>query len=698
MSTALPSRNAPCPCGSGRRFKHCCGLSPAPAAPDRASPTAAAADDFLAAQALHREGRIDEAERRYRDILAVLPGHAGALHFLGVCAYQRGDDDTAARHIEAALAANAREPMANNNLGLVYRRQERQDDARAAFDREIAIDPRNAVAYNNRGLVEKELGYLDSALRDFTQATRYSGDFAEAYANLGNVLLDQRAYPQAVEACDRALSINAGIAVAHAVRGRALTEMGQLAEAIASQSRALALEPAMPYLPGYLLQARMAACDWDSFADDCRRIAAAIDRGERAVVPFAALQLPLTPAQQQRCARLHSGAGRRREPAAPAPHTARADERIRIAYLSPDFRDHPMAQCIAGLIEGHDRGAFEVTGLYYGPPVDDEWHARLARAFDRFADVRALGDAEIGDRLRELGVDIAVDLCGYTMFERHAIFEARPAPVQVSYLGYPGTLGAPWIDYLLADAIVIPPAHRPFYDEKIAFMPHSYFVNDATRRIADIAPDRAAHGLPEQGFVFCCFNHANKISPDAFDAWMRLLLGVPGSVLWLLVPNATAQQNLQREAERRGVAAERLVFARRLPLAEHLARHRCADLFVDTFHYNAHTTACDALWAGLPVVTCLGETFPGRVAASLLAAVGLPELIAHSRAGYETLALSLAREPQRLAAVRAKLAANRLREPLFDTARWTRDVESLYRRMVERQRAGLPPEDLVVGA
>ncbi len=443
----------------------------------------------------------------------------------------------------------------------------------------------------------------------------------------------------------------------------------------------------------------MAACDWGSYAADCRRIGAGIDRGERVIVPFAALMLPLTPAQQQRCSRVYGGAGPRREPSAPpASRNAQADGRIRIAYLSPDFRDHPMAQCIAGLIEGHDRSAFEVTGLYYGPQAGDEWHARLARAFDRFSDVRVLGDAEIGDRLRELGIDIAVDLCGYTMYERHAIFAARPAPVQVSYLGFPGTLGAPWIDYLIADAVVIPPAHREYYDEKIAFMPHSYFVNDATKHIADVAPDRAAHGLPAQGFVFCCFNHTGKISPDVFDVWMRLLGAVPGSVLWLLVGNVTAQQNLRREAERRGVAADRLVFARRLPLAEHLARHRCADLFVDTFHYNAHTTACDALWAGLPVVTCLGETFPARVAASLLAALGLPELIAHNRAGYEALALSLAHDPGRLAAVRDKLAANRLREPLFDTARWTRDVETLYRRMIERQRAGLPAEDLVVGA
>jgi predicted O-linked N-acetylglucosamine transferase (SPINDLY family) len=381
---------------------------------------------------------------------------------------------------------------------------------------------------------------------------------------------------------------------------------------------------------------------------------------------------------------------------APASGVPRADGRIRIAYLSPDFREHPMAQLIAGLIESHDRSAFEITGVYYGPEVGDEWHHRLRNAFDRFHDVRTKSDAEVAALLREHAIDIAVDLCGYTLYERHAIFEQRPAPVQVSYLGFPGTLGAPWMDYLIGDAVVIPPQHRAYYDEKIAFMPHSYYVNDATKRIADDAADRPAQGLPADGFVFCCFNSGNKISPDVFAIWMRLLREVPGSVLWLLVGNAIAQDNLRREAQQRGIAAERLVFARRMPLAEHLARHRCADLFVDTFHYNAHTTATDALWAGLPVVTRIGETFPGRVASSLLQAVGLPELVTATSAEYEALALKLARTPDHLAAVRRKLAANRLREPLFDTARWTRDVETLYRRMIERHRAGLLPEDLSV--
>jgi predicted O-linked N-acetylglucosamine transferase (SPINDLY family) len=698
MSTPEPSRNAPCPCGSGRRYKHCCGLAPAPAsaAPvERAVP--AAAEAFRAAQALHREGRIDEAEAIYRSILLSEPGNASALHFLGVCAHQRGDDEAAASHIGAALAANPREPMAQNNLGLVYRRQGRLEDARACFDRALAAEPGNAVAYNNRGLVEKEMGRLDHALRDFAQATRLRGDFAEAFANLANVLLDQTAYGQSLQACDRALAVNAGIAVAHAMRGRALMEMGRLAEAVASMSRALAIEPGMPYLPGYLLQARLAGCDWASFADDCARIGAAIDRGEKVVVPFTALTLPLTPAQLQRCARLHHG--EHRPPAvAPAPvsRVPPADGPFRIAYLSPDFREHPMAQLIAGLIETHDRSAFEVTGVYYGPEADDEWHRRLRNAFDRFHDVRTKSDVEIAALLREQAIDVAVDLCGYTLYERHAIFAQHPAPVQVSYLGFPGTLGASWMDYLIGDAVVIPPQHRAYYDEKIAYMPHSYYVNDATKRIADDAADRAAHGLPADGFVFCCFNSANKLSPDVFEIWMRLLREVPGSVLWLLVGNVIAQDNLRREAQQRGVAGERLVFARRMPLAEHLARHRCADLFVDTFHYNAHTTATDALWAGLPVVTRIGETFPGRVAASLLRAVGLPELVTATSADYEALALMLARAPDRLAAIRRKLAENRLREPLFDTARWTRDVETLYRRMIERHRAGLSPEDLAV--
>ena len=320
---------------------------------------------------------------------------------------------------------------------------------------------------------------------------------------------------------------------------------------------------------------------------------------------------------------------------------------------------------------------------------------RIETAFDRFIDAQAMSDAQVATMLRELEIDIAIDLNGYSGEKRTGILAHRPAPVQVNYLGFPGTMGAPFIDYIIADRMVIPDENRIYYSEQVVYLPHTYLPNDGKRPIAENTPSRIEAGLPETGFVFACHNAAHKIGPEMFDVWMRLLQTVEGSVLWLKSPNPSAMGNLRREAKARGVAPERLVFAPRLPQTEdHLARLRLADLFLDTLPYNAHATACDALWAGLPVLTCLGNTFPGRVAASLLHAIGLPELVTSSLAEYEELALALARNPERLAAIKAKLMRNRDTEPLFDTARFTRDLESAYTTMWERTQRGEPPETL----
>ncbi|MEP7209062.1 MAG: tetratricopeptide repeat protein, partial [Casimicrobiaceae bacterium] len=659
MSSPL-SRTAPCPCGSGLRYKHCCGAVPALGVPGAvaAAPGSASADDsFGAAQALHQAGRIDEAEQSYRRLLDSQPGRPDALHYLGVCRYQKGDLEGAGHHLLAALQSHAREPMAYNNLGLVRRAQQRLPEALACFDAALAQDSANALAFNNRGLVCQQLGRLDEALHDFTQATRCNDGFAEAFTNRANALKELGRADESLAAADRALALNPQIGTAHAIRGAVLTDLGCASEAAAAFARAETLDPRIPYVAGNALMARLSCGDWSHFDSDRQRILAAIDRGERAVMPFVALVLPTTPAGQQRCARLYVDA--LGLPASPAASTRqpRAPGRLRIAYLSADFRNHAVAQLLAGAIERHDRARFEVTGLYHGPDVRDAWRARIEAGCERFLDVRARSDAEVAALVRDLGIDILVELMGHTKLARPGICARRAAPVQVSYLGYPGTAGAPWFDYLIADRTVIPSSARPYYDEKIAWMPHSYQANDSTKLIAAATPDRAVLGLPERAFVFCCFNNVFKITPDVFDVWMRLLRAVPGSVLWLLeTSDAAVRRNLRREAAARGVDADRLVFAARMPLDQHLARHRCADLFVDTFHYNAHTTASDALWSGLPVVTCLGETFAARVAASLLRAVGLPELVTASPAEYEALALALARSPERLATLRSKLA------------------------------------------
>jgi predicted O-linked N-acetylglucosamine transferase (SPINDLY family) len=348
-------------------------------------------------------------------------------------------------------------------------------------------------------------------------------------------------------------------------------------------------------------------------------------------------------------------------------------------------------------LEHHDKTRFETTAVSLRAGDGSEMRRRIEAAFDRFIDVQAMSDAQVATMLRELEVDIAIDLNGYAGEKRPGILAHRPAPVQVNYLGYPGTMDVPFINYIIADHVVIPDKHQIHYSEKVVCLPHAYLPNDRKRRIAEKTPSRAEEGLPETGFVFACLNNTYKIGPEMFDVWMRLLRGVDGSVLWLKSTNTAAMSNLRREAKARGVAPERLVFASRVPRAEdHLARLRLADLFLDTLPYNAHATACDALWAGLPVLTCTGNSFPARVGASLLHAIGLPELVTSSLAEYEELALALARNPERLAGIKAKLMRNRDTEPLFDTARFTRDLESAYTAMWERQQAGLPPTSFAV--
>jgi protein O-GlcNAc transferase len=367
-----------------------------------------------------------------------------------------------------------------------------------------------------------------------------------------------------------------------------------------------------------------------------------------------------------------------------------------VAYLSSDFREHPVAYLTAGMFEHHDKSKFETTAISWRPSDGSELRRRLEAAFDRFIDVEAQTDDEVASLIRSLEIDILIDLTVLTKFARPNIPARRPAPVQVNYLGYAATMGADYIDYIIADPTLIPASERKHYLEKVAYLPHNLLPHDAGgRAISDRAFTRAEFGLPENGFVFCCFNNAYKLTPHFFAARMKLLKAIPGSVLWLTRDNAAAVDNLRKEAIAAGVDPDRLVFADRLPsLADHLARHRLADLFLDTLPYNAHTTASDALWAGLPVLTQIGETFAGRVAASLLTAIGLPELIAQTPEQFESIAIELATQPMRLAAIRAKLAQNRATMPLFDTGLYTRHLERAYEAMHQRHQSGLRPDHI----
>jgi predicted O-linked N-acetylglucosamine transferase (SPINDLY family) len=652
--------------------------------------------DLSRAVELHQRGKLEKAERIYRSILKADPRNFDAAHLLGVIFLQSNQFKAAERQIDLAIQINPNVAAAHSNRGIALKDLQRFDEALASFDKAVALQRDNAELFNNRGSVLKELKRLEDALTSIDRAIALKGDYAEAFNNRGNTLRELGRHGEALASYDRAIALKPDYAEAHANRGGMLQELNHFEEALAGYDRSMALDPERPYLAGDRLFLQMTMCMWDRLEESWDDLIRAVRRGSPASKPFPLLIIPSGRSEQRACAEAYV---KRNYPASPSPISrgeGYGHGRIRIGYFSADFFNHATAYLMAELIERHDRARFEIVGFSFGPQSRDAMRMRLEKVFDRFIDVRALDDRAVAVRAREMEIDIAVDLKGFTANRRPGIFAQRAAPIQVNYLGYPGTMGAPYIDYLIADQTLVPPEHFASYAEKIVHLPHSYQVNDSTRAIAELTPTRAQAGLPEEGFVFCCFNNNYKITPEAFDIWMRLLNAVEGSVLWLLEDNPMAARNLRREAQARGVAPERLVFAPRVALPEHLARHSLADLFVDTFPCTAHTTASDALWAGLPLLSLLGETFAGRVAASLLNAIGLSELIARSALDYEALALKLAREPAALATIRARLAANRSTHPLFDIARFTRHLEQAYQTMAERARNGLGPEHLVV--
>jgi predicted O-linked N-acetylglucosamine transferase (SPINDLY family) len=570
---------------------------------------------------------------------------------------------------------------------------ERFDEADAAYERALAARPELAAAWCGRGNVLLRRGRQQDAETAFDRAIVADAAFAEAWLGRGTLALSLGRHDDALAALDRAIALDQNLAGASLAKGQVAYLEKRYDEALSAWNRTLALNPDQPTVAAACLRVKMHLCDWSGFEAACASLRSSVQSG-RIVSPFMFVAVPSTPAEQLQCAR--GWIARNFRVASPTIRSHHDHGRIRLAYLSADFHQHATSQLMAGVFEQHDRTRFEVTAISIGPDDGSDMRRRIVAAFDRFVDAKPRGDAEIAEVMRSLEIDILVDLKGFTQDARTGILAMRPAPIQVNYLGFPGTLGADFVDYIVADRHVIPEQDIEAYAEKIVWLPESYQANDRSRAIADVPADRAAHGLPADAFVFCCFNDNYKITPDVFSSWMRIMNAMDNSVLWLFEDNPKAADNLRREATVRGIAPQRLVFAGRLPTAEHLARHRCADLFLDTLPYGAHTTASDALWTGLPVLTCLGDTFAGRVGASLLNAIRMPELVATTPAAYEQLAIELARDPRRLTALRAKLALNRLRTPLYDTAQYTGDLEAAYVAMMQRHRAGLPPDHIRV--
>jgi len=637
--------------------------------------------------------RYDEALSSYDRALEARPQDPEVLNNRGVALHALGRFEEALSSYERALGGRPEYAEALNNRGVTLHSLERFEEALSSYECALAMRPNYAEAHANRGVTLRQLRRFEEALAECAEALAIAPRFARAWMNQGMLLRELGRHRDALSSYERALAIEPDCD-AYRNEGMALEEVGRAAEAVASYQRALALEPESPFLLGACRHARMQICDWVDFGTDLERLTRGIEGDQPVATPFTMLSLLDSPDLQRRAAEIwvREQCSPRRKLPPIAPYAAH--DRIRIGYFSADFRNHALAALAGELFEIHDRSRFEIMAFSLGSDRKDEFRLRAEAAFDRFLPVGGLSDDEVASLARRLEIDIAVDLGGYTRHARPRIMALRAAPVQVSWLGYLGTMGGSFIDYLLADPVIVPPEYRHHYAEKIAYLP-SYQPSDSKRVIADKTFTRAELGLPAEGFVFCCLNANYKITPETFDCWMRILAAAPDSVLLLLGGNPSAERTLRQHAADRGIDAGRLIFCGRLPYGEYLARYRAADLFLDTLPYNAGATASDALWAGLPVITCPGHAFASRVAASVLTAAGLPELIAADRPAYERLAVALATDPARLAAVRAKLASSRNTAALFDTPALARSLERLYERMHQRIRTGLPPDHLL---
>ncbi|MBX3654365.1 MAG: tetratricopeptide repeat protein [Ramlibacter sp.] len=619
-----------------------------------------AQEAFAHAAGLHQQGDLAAAQALYLLVLAVVPQSATVWTHLGVACLQAGQFEDAQRHLLQSLTLEPGQLDPLQYRGMALAALDRHAQAADCFAAAVVLEPHRADLLNSLGVSLRATGRLTEALAAFVLAAERDPQCLEAHFNTANVL----------------------------------QILGRLEEALLSYDRALQLNRWYPSLMGYWLGIKMQLCDWQGLEVAWSELMQGIDAGAQVAAPFTVLATPCTAAQQRRCAELFANSYL--PAAAPPLPTPSRTQRIRLGYFSGDFHEHATAYLCAGLFELHDRSRFEVIAFSSGPGSAKPMRQRLEAAFDRFIDIRGQSDAEVATLARSLGVDIAIDLKGYTADARPGIFCHRAAPLQVSYLGYPGTLGVDHVDYLVADATLIPQGDRIYYTEKIVSLPGSYQVNDARRAPVRSRFSRSELALPSNAFVFCCFNNSFKITPDVFGVWMRLLRACPASVLWLLDSGPTVVARLGAAARQQGIDPARLVFAPHLPQEEHMDRLGAADLFLDTFWLNAHTTASDALWAGVPVLTCPGGTLGSRVAASVLRALGLDELVAPSQDGYEALARSLATDPQRLAALRERLAVNRHTHPLFDTALFTRRMEQAYTWMWERRLRGEPADHFEV--
>ena len=617
-------------------------------------------------------------------------------YFLNGCTFLEAEDFFQAEIMfKCSLELIPNRASTLTNLSVAQLKLKKYPEAKLTAEKAILVEGDNSEAYLNLGLIEKELKSYEVSTKFFDKALSLKPDYHEAWSNKGNVLRELKRFDEAIAHYDKALSLKPDYHEAWANMGVTFNELKRFDEAIAHYDKALNLKPDMEWALGDKLAIKMKICCWSDLVKTLENISQKLELGNRISSPFPLLGLTDNALIHKKSAEAYIEDRYPFNPILGSILRRPKREKIRIGYFSTDFKNHPVSFLIAELFEIHDRSQFEIYAFSLVKAFD-ETRVRLQLAFDHFIDAEDMSDIEVAQLSRNLNIDIAVDLNGITQFSRTGIFSYRAAPIQVNYLGYPGSMGASYIDYIIADRVLISLNTQSNYVEKVVYLPNSYQVNDRKRKVSQRRFTRRELGLPEDGFIFCCFNNNFKILPEVFDGWMRILEEVQDSVLWLLGDNYWAEKNLKMEAQMRGIDAQRLIFAERVSSPEHLSRQCHADLFLDTLPYNAHTTTSDALRCGLPVLTLTGQSFASRVAASLLNAVGLNELITYTQKEYESLAIDLASNPKKLSNIKLKLTVNFSTAPLFDTPLFAKNLETAYINMMERYYADLKPDHLFI--
>ena len=635
-----------------------------------------------------------KAKDLLEQVVLIKPNFADAYNNIGICLEKLNDLDGAIKNYNLAINNRPNFAEAHNNIGVVFQKLRNFDQAILQYKKAITYKNLYLDAYINLANLFKETKQFEEAIKNYDLAINLNPKLAEVYNNKGNALKEIRKFEEAIKNYDLAINLNPNFAEAYFNTATALQDIKNFEKAVLYFEKALLLDKEIPFCKGYLLHAKMLCCNWSGLNELYKEIYNDVEKNRYSATPFGYQAICDDESNLQKCAQLYSS---KRFPEIKNNLFSKKvskNKKIKIGYLCGEFREQATSILMTEVWEKHNKEDFEIIAFDSGWDDKSLRRNRIINAFDKFIDISKVSDLDAAKIIYKEQIDILINLNGFFGTGRPVVFSYRPAGIQINYLGFPGTIGSKYIDYILCDQTVVPPESKKFYNEKIIYLPDSYQANDTKRNISDKKFLREELSLPKESFVFCCFNNNYKITPNMFDVWARLLKKIDNSVLWLIDGNSEATENLKKEAKIRNIDVSRLIFAKRMKLEDHLARHKNADLFLDTLPYNAHTTASDSLWAGLPVLTCLGKAFPGRVAASLLKSLDLPELITYSENEYISKAEELALNPEKLTLIKNKLDTNKFSQPLFNTELFCRNLESAFKIIFEKYSLGLETEDI----